>query len=259
MIESEVAMQTSKYFIYFLICLPLICSAASTLENLEYMTEQYAPYNYQDDDGIPQGLAVEVLNKVWEILETPPQNIDILPWARGYSLALNKKNTMLFSTTRSQSRKDLFKWACPIIDIRIVLISLKKAKMNIRSIEEAKQFKVVAIKSDIGQQLLLDKAFDDNQIYLANFLESAIRMLKYGHVDLLSSAETTTFSKLQEMGENLDQYETAWVLETNPSCFAFHHEVDEKLIEEFQTALDQVNAIPGFIQGLKQKYQLESR
>ncbi len=254
---SVICQRLIHFLFCLLLCVPVSSLLANSIETLDYITEQYAPYNYQDESGIPQGMAVEVLNKVWEVLDIPPQKIDIFPWARGYSLALNKKNTLLFSTTRSPSREDLFKWACPIIDIRIVLISLKKNKMNIRSIEEAKQFKVVAIKSDIGQQLLLDKAFEDDQIYLSNFLASAIRMLKYGHVDLLSSAETTTFSKLEEMGENLDQYETAWVLETNPSCFAFHHEVDDKLIAEFQTALDQVNAIPGFIQGLKQKYQLE--
>lgn len=252
-------MKLFKYFICFLFCLSGFSLTANSLENLEYISEQYAPYNYRDDQGIPQGMAVEVLKKVWETLEITPQNIHIFPWARGYSLALNQKNTMLFSTTRSPSRENLFKWACPIIDIRIVLISLKKNKMNIRSIEDAKQFKVVAIKSDIGQQLLLDKAFHEDKIYLSNFLASAIRMLKYGHVDLLSSAEITTFSKLQDMGEDPNQYETTWILETNPSCFAFHHEVDDTLITDFQTALDEVNAIPGFIQGLKQKYQLTTQ
>ena len=248
-----------KGFISFLLCLPVLCLKANTLTDLNYITEQYPPYNYQNDRGEFQGIAVDVLNKVWQELGISPQTIQLYPWARGYSLALNKENTLLFSTTRSPSREHLFKWACPIINIRIVLIARKEANIRIDSIEAAKQYKIVAIKSDIGHQLLIDKQFNQEKIHLSNYLTSAVNMMKHGHVSLLSSSEVTVFQHLKAMNEDPNDYQVAWVLETNPSCFAFHHKVDDKLIERFQKALNKVNDMPNFISDLKKKYPLETK
>ena len=252
-------MQLLKYLICFAVCLPCFKPMANTLENLEYITEQYAPYNYQDETGIPQGFSIEVLNKVWEVLGITPQKIHVFPWARGYSLGLQKENTLLFSTTRSKSRENLFKWACPIIDIRIVLIARRSSNINIQSIDDAKQYKIVAIRSDIGQQLLQDNQFSESKIHLSNFLDSALMMLKHGHVDLISSAEATAFQQLIEMGEDPKNFSVVWVLEKHPLCFAFNHKVEEALVYDFQEALDQVRDLPGFIQKLKRKHQLTTQ
>lgn len=252
-------MRLSKYIMCLLICFSCFSALANNLGQLEYITEQYAPYNYQEEGSAPQGFSIEVLNKVWSILGIRPQKIHVLPWARGYSLGLQKENTMLFSTTRSESREALFKWACPIIDIRIVLISRKENKIKLQTIHDAKRYKIVAIRSDIGQQLLIDNQFDEEKIHLSNFLDSALMMLKRGHVDLISSAEATAFQQLINMGENPKNYHVAWVLEQHPLCFAFHHDVDDTLVHNFQQALDQVQSIPGFIDTLKQKHQLSTQ
>ena len=74
-------MQLLKFFICFTICLSYFKPMANTLENLEYITEQYAPYNYQDKTGAPQGFAIEVLSKVWEVLGITPQKIHVRPLA----------------------------------------------------------------------------------------------------------------------------------------------------------------------------------
>jgi len=44
------------------------CSAAdqsTSAKDLTYITEQYPPYNYQDD-GKLQGISVDLLEKVWQ-------------------------------------------------------------------------------------------------------------------------------------------------------------------------------------------------
>jgi polar amino acid transport system substrate-binding protein len=52
-------------------------------------------------------------------------DIKIWPWARGYETALKEKNTVLFSTTRTEARENLFKWVGPIMPSRIVLVAKK--------------------------------------------------------------------------------------------------------------------------------------
>ena len=102
----------------WLIChLLLLCwasAARADLGKLEYLTEEYPPYNYSDPQGQPTGLAVDLLQMIWQHSGVTPQPVRILPWARGYYLLTQKPNVVLFSTARTEAREDLFKWVCPI-------------------------------------------------------------------------------------------------------------------------------------------------
>ena len=50
-------------------------------------------------------------------------DIAFLPWARAYNLALNNKNVLLFSTTRTEAREALFKGVGPILKSNFVLFA----------------------------------------------------------------------------------------------------------------------------------------
>jgi L-asparagine transporter-like permease len=41
---------------------------------------------------------------------TGSEPIRLVPWARGYSIALSKPNVVLFATLRTEQRKGLFQW-----------------------------------------------------------------------------------------------------------------------------------------------------
>lgn len=86
----------------WLIChLLLLCwasTARADLGKLEYLTEEYPPYNFSDPQGQPTGLAVDLLQMIWQHSGVMPQPVRILPWARGYYLLTQKPNVVLFST-----------------------------------------------------------------------------------------------------------------------------------------------------------------
>jgi len=249
-------MKTIKNIVYLYICFFCLNTTANTLEDLVYIIDQFEPYNYQAEDGLIQGFAVDILNQVWRFTGTTPQTIYVYPWARGYKLAQKQANTLLFSTTRSMARENKFKWACPIGNTRIVLIALRSKNIKIQTIYEAKKYKAVAIISDIGHQILQKNHFDNSKLELSNSLDNALIMLTKGRVDFISISESIALPKLVKMGKNLKKYEIAWVLEVFSLCFAFHRETDSELVLKFQEALDQVHELPGFIQALKQKYHL---
>jgi len=249
-------MKASKYIVCIFLSLFCLNSPAKTIADLVYVIDQFEPYNYQSEDGHINGFAVEILNKVWEKLDIPPQKIHVYPWARGYKLAKNQKNTLLFSTTRSKSREHQFKWACPIGNTRIVLIARHSKNIKIQTIDEAKRYKTVAIMSDIGHQMLQKNHFDNTKIELSNLLDNALIMLSKGRVDFISISESIALPKLVKMGESLKNYQIVWVLEEFPICFAFNPETDDALVKMFQEALDEVHETPNFVQALKKKYHL---
>lgn len=227
--------------------------ASPALGQLHYLTEEYKPYNFTGEDGKPSGLAIELLQLVWQKTDTPPQEISILPWARGYYLLTQKPNAVLFSTARTEARSPLFKWACPIGYAEIVLMGLASRDIQIRKLEEAQQYNIGAVRTDVGEQLLLNSGFDEQKIMTANRLSQALRMLTSGRVDLVSSNKTTMQDLIRAQQLDPAQFKVAWVLSSEQFCFAFSHPVDDALVKEFQRGLTQVLASSDF-QRLQAKY-----
>ena len=225
-------------------------------ETLTYLSEQYVPLNYLDKSEFQKGYAIELLHQVWYELDVPAQPIQILPWARAYSTAQQKQNTVLFSTARIDSRENAFKWVCSIIDLRIVLLGLKSDKIKINSLEEAQKYQIAALNKDVGEQILIEAGFEPNKVQQVNLLDNALKMLMQGRVNLLSSSEINAYRKLQEMGIDPSLFEVVWVLNTFPICFAFNATIDDKVVNTFQHALLKVQADSAYIHHLRRKYGL---
>ena len=227
--------------------------ASPALGQLHYLTEEYKPYNFSDEKGAPTGLAVELLQLVWQKTNTPPQPITMLPWARGYYLLTQKPNAVLFSTARTEARSPLFKWACPIGYAEIVLMGLAGRDIKIRKLEDAQGYTIGAVRTDVGEQLLLNNGFDEQKIMSANRLSQALRMLTSGRVDLVSTNRTTMQDLIAAQQLDPAQFTVSWVLSSEQFCYAFSHPVDDALVKEFQHGLTQVLASSDFRQ-LQAKY-----
>ena len=91
-------------------------AAATPIDELEFLTENYAPFNYEKD-GKAQGITVDLLLEMFkkEGSSKTREDITVLPWSRGYRMAQDKKNVVLFVTVRTEPREHMFKWVGPIM------------------------------------------------------------------------------------------------------------------------------------------------
>ncbi len=112
-----------------LICLVSGSAAAASVDDIIFMTEQYPPYNLEEDNKL-QGIAVDTLALMLQRAGSKQtrEDIEMLPWARGYKRVLSEPNTCLFSTTRTEERENLFKWVGPIAPTQLGL-SLERKKI----------------------------------------------------------------------------------------------------------------------------------
>ncbi len=55
-----------------LLLLSCLGTAQAELGKLEYLSEEYPPYNFTDQTGQPGGLAVDLLQLIWQRTQTPP-------------------------------------------------------------------------------------------------------------------------------------------------------------------------------------------
>jgi len=98
--------------------LPLILSTfiGSTVaqSQLSVVTENWPPYNYQNDKSDVDGVATAVVKRVLNHAELS-YRIDVFPWARSYKLAQGQPNTLIYSIFKTAEREPYFHWFCPLL------------------------------------------------------------------------------------------------------------------------------------------------
>lgn len=220
--------------------------AAQSIDDLVFITEDYPPFNFERD-GHRQGIAVDVLEEMLAQAGAKKTRADIRvwPWARGYETALKEKNTVLFSTTRTEAREHLFKWVGPIMPSRIVLVAKKQRAIQIKSADQLKQsgYRIGVVREDIGGQLLANLGVNKDRTVQANSGVSVAKMLQADRVDMWAYGAPVIMWNLKELGYPTDAYEEVFTLtESQHYYYAINKDTDDRVVEKLQSALEQVKA-----------------
>lgn len=218
-------------------------SAFSThrFNDLQFYTEEYPPYNFTQEDKVV-GVSVELLLKAGEILQSPieKQNLKVRPWPRAYRTVLEMKNSVLFSTVKTNQRENLFHWAGPIAKTRVVLIGRKSSHINIENDDDIKKYAIGVIIDDIGEQLVLNRGVGEKNITNASTGMALSQMLEYGRIDLWAYEEKVALLSIKNAGLNIDDYEAVYTLQESEMYFAFNKSTDYQYVEALQMALDEL-------------------
>jgi polar amino acid transport system substrate-binding protein len=205
--------------------------------NLKVYTENSPPASYLTG-GRLHGRAVEVVREIMRRLQIPLE-IEVVPWARGYSLATSQPNVALFSTTRLPQREKLFKWVGPIYSQTWGFYGKKDSGIQINSLEEAKRVaRIGTYHKDAKDQYLQAKGF--RNLISANRNISNIRHLMDGHIDLwVSSDFNMPFLARQAMVEP-DKLELVFAFKKVRNYIAFSLQTNDKLVRQWQQTLDAI-------------------
>ncbi|MCP4163486.1 MAG: transporter substrate-binding domain-containing protein [Deltaproteobacteria bacterium] len=132
---------------------------SQSLPGFLIMTENWKPYNFQED-GVIKGVSTDMLVLMLKKIGSQQgrKDIKLYPWSRSYKLVQEKKNAVLYTTTRTPEREKMFKWVGPIFDMTFYIYALKSKKIKIKSYDDLKKYKIGVIREDVTEQLLVKKA-----------------------------------------------------------------------------------------------------
>ncbi|UTA47192.1 transporter substrate-binding domain-containing protein [Simiduia sp. 21SJ11W-1] len=211
------------------------------MNELEYITENYPPFNYEEQ-GVLKGEAVELLIAATALAGSPITARDILmqPWARAFHNVLEGPNRVLFSTTRTPERENLFKWAGPIGSNHIVLVGKKSRNITLNDLADLNKYRVGAVRDDVGELFLRDLQLEKTIITLGVQPESIAKMLQSNRVDLWIYGESSAFNVLKRTGATPSDYTVVKVLKSLELYYAFSRDVDDRLVQELQAAIETI-------------------
>lgn len=213
---------------------------------LKVLTEEMPPFNYVEE-GKVTGFSVKIVEQLIATTGVCIERDKILfwPWKRAYQAALEETNVMLFTTTRSPAREDLFKWVGPLYPREQVLFKLKANKgIHISSPEDAQKYKVLATNKSANYEFLIENGFESGKnLVTVNKVDSKIKMFLSGRADIAFFLPIEIAYHLKQ--RNLS-YQTVEKLPVGQGrlyyYLAFNKGVSDETITTFQNALDIMKA-----------------
>ena len=143
---------------------------------LNTVTEHLAPYQIVSEDTVT-GLSTEIVEAT---LQASQYTYKIIPyqWALSFHRAQQEKDICIYSLARIPKREPLFKWVGHIISSSVSLYSLSAAEINIKTIEDAKNYNIAVLRDDVSHHFLLSKGFIENKnIYVVNNYHALLKFL----------------------------------------------------------------------------------
>jgi polar amino acid transport system substrate-binding protein len=204
---------------------------------MKIFTENSPPANYLEK-GRLKGLSVEIVREILRRLKMP-DNIQTVPWARGYTLALTQPNVALFSTTRLPQREKLFKWVGPLYSQTWGFYARKDSSIKISSMDQARAVaRIGTYYKDAKEQYLLAKGFR-NLVSTNNNLGN-IRHLMDGSIDLWVSSDFNMPYLAQQAGINADRLKLVFPFKRVQNYIAFSNQSSDSLVTLWQQTLDEL-------------------
>jgi polar amino acid transport system substrate-binding protein len=204
---------------------------------LKIYTEDSPPANYLKE-GKPAGFAVEIVREISRRLKLP-DTITVVPWARGYTLALGSRNVALFSTTRLPQREYLFQWVGPLYSQTWAFYGRKGSGIRIRSMEDAKKVpRIGTYHADAKEQYLEDEGF--RNLVSANRNVSNIRHLLEGDIDLWVSSDLNKPYLVRQAGEDPSQIECVYEFRKVDNYIAFSWNTPARTVMAWRQCLEQI-------------------
>lgn len=219
------------------LCLGAGCSGNK--EGITFYTEQYPPWNYEED-GELSGIAVELLNAAIEEAGAPlaGSTIEIDVWSRDYDNVLKTPNTAIFATIRLDSREDDFKWAGPIITERKVIFAPKDSGITIRSADDLRGYTIGVVKGDAARQELLEAGVPAENIDEGSTPVDMLTRNLLGATDLFCYGEDAgRYYSLKTTGMDTT-FDVVYTLSEYDLYYAFNKETPDAVVSAFQNALD---------------------
>ena len=248
------AKQVRRFGLSLLISLSMF-SAASFAENISsdalpafhIFTEDWVPFQFHTEEGVLDGMAVELLEQIFEDLGATQTKDDmkLVPWARAMR-ALDNINTIVFSMTVTNERLSKYKWVGPIFDIKSYIYVKSDSTLTEDDFRPGNTLTTAIIIDDVSEQYLDRLYVDKDRVFNVSALDSPIKMLNHQRVDFIIDNKLNFKELAARAGLNLKDFIQLFGVDHAEISYAISLKTSDTHVVNMQKALDRVKASPAY-------------
>lgn len=209
-------------------------------EQYQVVTEEWAPYNYQENNQLT-GMATEIVRGIMA-LTGDDFKVMLLPSMRSTHALKSRPKTIMYSLFRTAERESLYKWVGPIVEESIHPYQLANAQPPVNSLEQLMHApRITTRHAGLIPEMLQSRGFN-NLEKSATESRQLYRMLLAGRTDIIigdTDAGVTYYSRqLNIPPGTLRQIPIE--LYRSSLYIAFSRDCDDELVDAWARALEQL-------------------
>ncbi|MDM8540110.1 ABC transporter substrate-binding protein [Desulfococcaceae bacterium HSG9] len=234
------------------LCLVALSHRSYAVEKVEIITCECPPLSYELN-GRAEGPSVDIVKHIQKRINTN-ENIRVYPWARGYKIVQEQPNVVLFSTTRTKQRENMFKWVGPIVEKRFSFHARKGSTIKINNLKDAKKYLIGVVHDSNNEQFLIYNGFKKLSLVTVenqNLLKLQKNRIDLWYTDTAQSSALMAKYSLEGMAEEI------YVVQKSRSYYAFNLKTPDSIVKKWQNALNHLRKT-GTVLNILKKYKLES-
>jgi polar amino acid transport system substrate-binding protein len=208
------------------------------LARLDYLTEEWAPFNYEQK-GVAEGISVDILEAAFRNIGVNRSRADvrIVPLAEGFHAVQKGPGKALFAIARTPERDPLYKWAGPFTTASFVLYAPRHSNITLTSDKDLNRYSIGVVSASIENSLLAKRGVAATRVVNRKTPEELLRMLEAGEIDLWATGDLAGRYQMLQTAKNPDAFESVYTLSENDLYFIFSKDVPDTLVSAFEQAL----------------------
>ncbi|WP_339488616.1 substrate-binding periplasmic protein [Pseudomonas sp. EL_65y_Pfl2_R95] len=237
--------------------LTLLCLTLSTLapaEEYEIVTEEWAPYNYQENNKLT-GMATEIVKAIMAVT-ADDFKVVVLPSMRTTHVLNTRPKTIMYSMFRTAERESLYKWVGPIAQESIHAYQLASTPRPVSSLEQLLSAPQITTRhAGLVPEVLQAQGFN-NLDKSAATSRQLYRMLLAGRTEIIvgdTDAGVAYYSRRLNIAPGTLR-EVPVELYRASLYIAFSLDTDDKLVAAWASALEQLRAT-GTLERIQRRYE----
>lgn len=176
--------KTIFFYLFFLLFSPILLNA----ESFRILTNEEPPTNYLDTHNNPIGITVDIVKELKHRLNIKA-NIEIMTWARAYTIAQKEKNIIIFTAGKTKKRiKEGFHFIGPVITRKHTLFANTNKDINISNLLDIKfqDLTVGAMREDWRSRYFIDRGIKTKEV--SNHSQNLQKLL-VNRIDLWATSD----------------------------------------------------------------------
>ncbi len=220
---------------------------------LTILTENLPPLNYLKDGSLI-GPSVEIVKEIQKRVGSHAP-IKVYPWARAYKMALEEENVVLFGTTHTKARDDIFKWVGPLARKRDILVAKKGSGIKINTLDDAKKVKRIGtLREDTRERFLKSHGFTN--LESVSDEQKNAKKLALGRIDLWAYKKPGLKTVCELAGVAYDEVVEVYSLREINVSIAFSKKTSDAIVEKWKNAFQEMSS-DGTIDNIRNKWNVE--
>jgi len=243
----------NRIFFFCFIIIGIVLSESYAEEDINIVTEEWAPFNYMENGEIT-GFSVEIVQSILKIINKNYE-IEMLPSMRSTYTLDKKPYTVMFSLFRTPERESDYKWIGPLCDGSIFFYKRKDNNIKTDTLEDLKNVKRIACRhAGLIPRLLTEKGFKNLDMTSTDSLPIYKKLL-IGRCDVaISDSDLGVKHYMKVLNVNADILEKIPIKMFESDLYiACSKDISDVEIQKWQSALEKLKA-DGIYEKIFQKY-----